>query len=36
MEFGFSFDAAHTIDIILYLRGSTKEGRDGQRKMEKT
>ena len=35
-DFGFSFDAAPTIDLALYFRVEMKEDRDGQRKMELT
>ena len=34
MDFGFSFNAAPTIDTVLYFRVETKEDRDGQRKIE--
>ena len=36
MEFGFSFDAVPTIDMVLYFRVSMKEDREGQRMTEKT
>ena len=36
IEFGFSFDAMPTIDMVLYFRGSMKEDRDSWRKTEKT
>ena len=36
MDFGFSFDAAPTVDTVLYFRVQMKEDRDGQRKMEMT
>ena len=36
MDFGFSFDAAPTIDTVLYFRGQTKGDRDGQSQMEMT
>ena len=36
MEFGFSFDAAPTIDMVLYFGGSTKEDRDRWRRLRDT
>ena len=33
-DFGFSFDAAPTIDAVLYFRVETKEDGVGWRKME--
>ena len=30
MDFGFSFDAAPTIDMVLYFRREMKEDRVGQ------
>ena len=36
MDFGFSFDAAPTIDMVLYFRVETKEDGDGQRRTELT
>ena len=35
-DFGFSFDAAPTIDMVLYFRIETKEDRVGRRKTELT
>ena len=35
-DFGFSFDAAPTIDTVLYFRVETKEDGVGWRKMELT
>ena len=36
MEFGFSFDAVPTIDMVLYFRGLMKEDGVGQRRTEET
>ena len=36
MNFGFSFDAVPTIDMVLYFRVETKEDGVGQRKTEMT
>ena len=36
MDFGFSFDAAPTIDTVLYFRVEMKEDRVGRRKMKLT
>ena len=36
MDFGFSFDAAPTIDMVLYFRIETKGDRGRWRKMELT
>ena len=35
-DFGFSFNAVPTIDMILYLKVEMKEDGDGRRKMELT
>ena len=35
-DFGFSFDAAPTIDTVLYFRVETKEDRGGWRRTELT
>ena len=36
MDFGFSFDAALTIDTVLYSKGLTKEDRDRWRRLRDT
>ena len=36
MDFGFSFNAMPTMDMVLYFRVETKEDGDGRRKMELT
>ena len=36
MDFGFSFDVAPTIDMVLYFGGLMKEVEDGWRRLRDT